>query len=59
MPRDFDKRAEALRLLSADPSMSGAELARQMGMSERWGQDRKKEFASHVPDPVTGTGSGE
>lgn len=50
VPSDFDAHAEALEIYLKDPGISGAELARKTGMSERWGQDRKKEFASRTAE---------
>jgi hypothetical protein len=44
-PAAIDARVKALEIVEADPDISGAELARKCGMSERWGQDRKKEYA--------------
>lgn len=50
VPNDVDARAEALRILDAEPGITGAELAKRCGgMSERWGQLRKKEYGAHVP----------
>ena len=50
VPRDVAARAEALRILAEQPDISGADLGLECGMSKRWGQDRKKEYAGHVPE---------
>lgn len=52
VPSDVDARAEALAIIAAEPNITGAELGERLGMSDRWGQLRKKEYAGHV------TGSG-
>ena len=41
MPDDFDARAEALAILSAE----------RVRKSERWGQQFKKDMAGSVPGP--------
>lgn len=43
---DVDARVDALRILDERPDISGAELGLECGMSKRWGQDRKKEYAA-------------
>lgn len=53
MPGDFDAHAEALSIYLKDPGITGAEIARKTGMSERWGQDRKKEFMSRTAENST------
>lgn len=45
--------AEALAIFLKDPGITGAEIARKTGMSERWGQDRKKEFMSRTAENST------
>lgn len=52
VPNDVDARAEALRILAGEPGITGKELGLRLGMSERWGQARKREYAGHVPDPA-------
>jgi len=51
VPKDVDARAEALALLSEDPAISGAQLAKAVGKSERWGQLLKSELATVPADP--------
>lgn len=46
VPNDVDAQAAALSILAAEPDLSGAELARRTGMSERWGQAFKKQLAA-------------
>lgn len=53
VPSDVDARAEALRILADNPDISGAKLGEMCGKSERWGQLRKSELASHVTDGGT------
>lgn len=48
VPSDFDARAEALLILSAEPDISGRELGERVRKSERWGQQFKKDLAGHV-----------
>jgi predicted GIY-YIG superfamily endonuclease len=43
-------RAQARTILYGEPGISGAQLAERLGMSERWGQLRKKEFGGHVSE---------
>lgn len=50
VPKDVDARAEALAHWLANPDISGASLGLEVGMSKRWGQDRKKEFESHTAE---------
>jgi predicted GIY-YIG superfamily endonuclease len=38
-------RAQARAILNGEPDVNGAELARRTGMSERWGQAYKKQWA--------------
>ena len=52
---DFDASAQALSILAAEPDISGAELAKRVAMSERWGQAFKKNLATvasngHAPE---------
>ena len=37
-------REDADKILAAEPGISGAQLAERVGMSERWGQEHKKQF---------------
>jgi len=37
-------REDADKILAAEPDISGAQLAERVGMSERWGQEHKKQF---------------
>ena len=48
VPKDVDARAEALRILTENPDISGRELGELCGRGERWGQMRKQELAGHV-----------
>lgn len=50
VPSDVDARAEALALYLSNPDISGASLGTDVGMSKRWGQDRKKEFESRTAE---------
>jgi len=45
VPDDFDARAEALDLYLSNPQISGKELGEAVGLTARWGQLRKAEFA--------------
>lgn len=46
VPQDVDAQAEALAILAGEPGISGAQLGRRVGRSERWGQDLKKKLAA-------------
>lgn len=48
VPKDVDARAEALRILTENPDISGRELGEKCGRGERWGQMRKQELTGHV-----------
>lgn len=48
VPSDMDAQAAALTLWSANPAITGRELGEACGMGERWGQLRKKEFATRI-----------
>lgn len=48
-PRE-EVQAQALAVLNAEPDISGRELAERVGMSERWGQQFKKDLAGHVAE---------
>lgn len=37
-------RTDADKILVAEPDISGAQLAERVGMSERWGQEHRKQF---------------
>jgi hypothetical protein len=54
---DVDARVDALRILDERPGISGAELGLECGMSKRWGQDRKKEYAAMATE-LDGTPEG-
>lgn len=57
VPEDFDAQAEALRILAAEPDISGAKLAERVGRSERWGQLFKSNLAKTAPEgPDAGSG---
>jgi hypothetical protein len=64
---DLELEARALKLLATDLTMSGAELARQLGVSEgygrklrrRLGPDRPAEDESDRPEDRTGTARGD
>jgi hypothetical protein len=64
---DVELEARALKLLATDLTMSGAELARQLGVSEgygrklrrRLGPDRPAEDEADRPEDRTGTASGD
>ena len=51
---DVDARTEALRILDAEPDITGKELGERLGMGERWGQLRKQEYAALVADASGG-----
>ena len=48
---DFDASTQALSILAAEPDISGAKLAERVGMSERWGQNFKKNLAASAASP--------
>jgi hypothetical protein len=50
VPDDIDARAAALEILGTEPDISGAELGPRVGMSKRWGQLRKNEYAGVSPE---------
>jgi hypothetical protein len=64
---DVELEARALKLLATDLTMSGAELARKLGVSEgygrklrrRLGPDRPTEDEADRPEDRTGTASGD
>jgi hypothetical protein len=58
VPDDFDAQAEALRILAAEPRISGAKLAERVGRSERWGQLLKSNLAKAAPQGID-AGNGE
>ncbi len=49
---DMDTESWALQILATDPEMSGSELGRRMGKSDRYGRDLIKRLSATVPDPV-------
>jgi hypothetical protein len=51
VPEDVDTQAEALRILAAEPGISGSELGRRLGKTERYGCMLKKSLAASAPDP--------
>lgn len=48
---DLDNESWALQILATDPGMSGSELGRRMGKSDRYGRDLIKRLSAAVPDP--------
>jgi len=46
VPDDFDARTEALGMWLANPKITGKELGEAVGLTARWGQLRKAEFAT-------------
>jgi hypothetical protein len=50
VPNDVDARTEALKILDERPDISGADLGEECGMSKRWGQLRKQEYAGLVSE---------
>lgn len=51
VPSDVDTQAEALRILATEPDISGGELGRRLGKSERYGCMLKNRLAPAVPGP--------
>ena len=51
---DMDNESWALQILATDPGMSGSELGRRMGKSDRYGRDLIKRLSTAVPDPGEG-----
>lgn len=49
LPDDFDAQTEALRILAAEPGISGAELGPRVNRSKRWGQTFKGKLAKAAP----------
>jgi hypothetical protein len=56
LPDDFDAQTEALRILAAEPDISGAKLAERVGRSERWGQLFKSNLAKTAPQGIDSDG---
>jgi hypothetical protein len=54
VPDDVDTQAEALRILAANPDISGSELGRQLGRTERYGCMLKKSLAASTAGPEGG-----
>jgi Protein of unknown function (DUF2637) len=52
VPQDVDTQAEALRILSDEPGISGSELGRRLGKTEGYGRILKQKLAAAAP--VTG-----
>jgi hypothetical protein len=48
---DMDTESWALHILAADPEMSGSELGRRMGKSDRYGRDLINRLSASVPEP--------
>jgi hypothetical protein len=51
VPSDVDTQAEALTILAAEPDISGGELGRRLGKSERYGCMLKNRLAGAVTGP--------
>jgi hypothetical protein len=54
VPEDVDTQAEALRILAAEPDISGSKLGLRLGKTERYGQMLKSKLAPSVPGPDSG-----
>lgn len=51
VPSDVDTQAEALRILASEPDISGGELGRRLGKSERYGCMLKNRLVPSMPGP--------
>lgn len=51
VPEDVDTQAAALEILAKEPAISGSELGRRLGKSERYGCMLKKDLAGSVTGP--------
>jgi len=51
VPDDVDTQAEALRILGEEPGISGGELGRRLGKSERYGCMLKNRLTAALPGP--------
>ena len=51
VPDDVDTQAAALEILAAEPDISGSELGRRLGKTERYGCMLKNSLAGSVPGP--------
>jgi hypothetical protein len=49
VPDDIDARSQALGIYLATPKISGKDLGEAVGMTPRWGQLRRAEFAASAP----------
>lgn len=54
VPEDLDTQAEALKILAAEPDISGSKLGLRLGKTERYGQILKSKLAPSVPGPDSG-----
>ena len=52
---DLANEARALNLLAADLEMTGADLARHLGVSESYGRKLRRRLTATVPEPGEGT----
>ena len=48
---DFDTEAQALKILAAEPTISGSELGLRLGKTKRYGCILKNKLAASVPGP--------
>jgi hypothetical protein len=55
---DVDARTEALKILGAEPDISGAKLGPRVGMSARWGQLHRDELVALAAE-FAGDGEGD
>ena len=51
VPEDVDTQAAALEILASEPTISGSELGRRLGRTERYGCMLKKQLAGSVAGP--------